>query len=299
MSQPEERAATRQDSRSLSAIVVTWNSAEHIGECLRSLREAWPSAQVIVVDNASRDRTVEVLRREFPDVCLIQNTGNLGYARANNQGIERSNGEYLLFMNPDTRMREGLEMMIDYLAAHAETGAISPQLLNSDLTIQQSCREFPTLTSLLWEFTGLSRLFPGGRWFGRWKMGYFDHRSQREVDQPMASCLLVPRRVCELVGRFDERFPMFMNDVDLCYRIKNANLSIVFFPDAKAIHLLGGSTRKAKARMILSSHWSIYRYFKKHHPSWLNEPLGAVLLVSALLRITFLRVRRFVLGPGE
>jgi GT2 family glycosyltransferase len=122
-------------------------------------------------------------------------------------------------------------------------------------------------------------------------MGYFDHRSMREVDQPMASCLLVPRRVLALVGTFDERFPMFMNDVDLCYRIRRANLNILFFPDASALHRLGASTRKAKPKMILASHWSLYRYFRKHHRSWTNELLGAVLLVSALLRITFLRLR--------
>jgi hypothetical protein len=122
-------------------------------------------------------------------------------------------------------------------------------------------------------------------------MGYFDHTSMREVDQPMGSCLLVPRRVLAQVGVFDDEFPMFMNDVDLCYRIKKAGLPILFFPEASAIHLLGESTRKVKPKMIISSHRSIYRYFKKHHPSLINEFLGSVLLLAAFIRVALLKLR--------
>lgn len=275
----------RSETPRLSVIIVTWNSSNCIEDCLESLGGEDPNLEVIVVDNDSQDGTQKIVREKFPWVRLIENSENLGYAKANNQGIEQSTGEYILFLNPDTRFsRQTISKLMEFIQTHKEVGAVAPQLLNRDLSIQPSCREFPTLKILFWEFLGLSYLFPRSRTFGRWRMGYFDHRSLREVDQPMASCLLVPRKVLDEIGVFDERFPMFMNDVDLCYRIKKAGWPIIFFPEAKVIHWLGESTRKAKPKMIISSHRSIYHYFKKHHPSWVNELLGGFLLLTAFIR---------------
>ncbi len=276
----------------LSTIIVTWYSSNCIEECLDSLERESSDSEVIVVDNESRDGTQRIVRKKFRWVRLIENRRNLGYARANNQGIERSSGEYILFLNPDTVLNDqAIGRMMDFIQNRKEIGALAPQLLNSDLSVQPSCREFPTLKILIWDFLGFSHLFPRSKTFGCWRMGYFDHKSMREVDQPMGSCLLVPRRVLNDAGVFDEGFPMFMNDVDLCFRIRKAGWSILFFPEASVIHRLGESTHRVKPEMIISSHRSIYHYFKKHHPSPVNELLGAFLLLAAFIRMALLRLK--------
>lgn len=276
----------------LSVIVVTWNSSNCIEECLVQLERESSDSEVIVVDNNSRDGTQEIVRDRFPWIRLIENSANLGYAKANNQGIEQSSGKYVLFLNPDTVLKDqAVRRMMDFIQTHTGIGALAPQLLNPDLTVQPSCRAFPTFKILAWEFLGLSYLFPGTKTFGCWRMGYFDHASMTQVDQPMGSCLLVPRQVLAKAGLFDEKFPMFMNDVDLCYRIKKAGLPIIFFPKAKVVHRLGESTGRIKSKMIISSHRSIYHYFRKHHPSPLNEPLGGFLFLTAFIRVALLKLR--------
>ena len=249
----------------LSIVIVTWNNRDYIGGCLGSLKREVTDAEVIVVDNNSADETRGIVQREFPWVRLIRNSGNPGYARANNLGIEASRGEYILLLNPDTEVNENaVHKMVEFAKSQGkEVGGVAPQLVNPDLTVQPSCRTFPTLRILAWEFLGLSRLFPRSRVFSRWRMGYFDFDKQREVDQPMGSCLMQRRATLEDVGILDENFVMFFNDVDLCFRIKKGGWKISFYPQAKVIHHKGASTRKAKVRMIWLSHLSFYKFFKK------------------------------------
>ncbi len=283
----------------LSIIIVTWNNEEFIEACLESIFETKGSIdlEVIVIDNASEDRTVGIIRKFEPEVRLISNQKNLGYARGNNQGIESAGGEYILFLNPDVILEgDTIELMLSFLQEHKEIEGLGPQLLNKDGSIQPSCREFPDFVILLWEITGLSYLFPKSRTFGRWRMGYFDFKSTREVEQPMSSCLLLRRDVLQKVGTFDEGFPIFFNDVDLCYRIKKSKGKLYFSPEAKAFHYKGGSTQKTKPRMILSSHNSFFRFLNKYKKGALNRILvylsGIILMISALFRIVFYGLRK-------
>ncbi|HVP35723.1 MAG TPA: glycosyltransferase family 2 protein [Terriglobales bacterium] len=283
----------------LSIIIVTWNSEEFIEKCLKSIFDTKGSIdlEVIVVDNDSKDSTTKVIGKFKPEVRLISNQQNLGYAKANNQGIEVSKGDYLLLLNPDVELKENcLRLMLDFLKKQPEIDALGPQLLNPDGSIQPSCREFPDFSILFWEFTGPSLLFPKNRIFGRWRMGYFDFQSPGEVDQPMGSCLLLRRNVIQKTGVFDERFPIFFNDVDLCYRIKQSGGKLYFLPEAKALHYQGGSTEQSKPSMILSSHLSFFRFLSKYKTGILNRILlylfGILLFVTALLRIMVYAVRR-------
>jgi len=289
-----------------SIIILTWNSEEFIKNCLKSIFSTKGSIdlELIVVDNASEDGTVEIIKEFGPEVRLIFNRKNLGYAKGNNQGIEIAQGEYILFLNPDVVLKENtLKLMLDFMDEHSEFGStgeeiagLGPQLLNIDGSIQPSCREFPGFSILFWEITGLSYLFPKSRIFGRWRMGYFDFQSLKEVDQPMGSCLLLRRKVLEKVGVFDERFPIFFNDVDLCYKIKKNGEKLYFFPEAKAFHHKGGSTLKVKPKMVLSSHLSFFRFLNKYKKGFLNKILvcfsGFILLLTALFRITFYILRK-------
>ena len=270
----------------LSIIIVTWNSERYIRNCLDSIIQNAGELQpeIILVDNNSSDHTVKVVEEQYPQVNLIQNKYNLGYAQANNQGIENSQGEYLLLLNPDTEVMENsLIQMIHFMEENVRTGALGPQLLNPDGTIQFSCREFPRYATLLWEFSGLSRLFPKSKIFGHWRMGYFDFDQIREVDQPMGSCLLLRRKTLEEVGVFDQSFPMFFNDVDLCYRIKKAGWKIYFFPDAQILHHKGTSTRQVKRRMIWYSHLAFFKFFRKHKTGILNHLIQYLLCIPLFL----------------
>ncbi len=287
----------------LSIIIVTWNSENFIEKCLKSIFDTKGpiDLEVIVVDNASQDATTKFIERFRPEVRLISNQANLGYAKGNNQGIEVTRGDYILLLNPDVELKENcLTAMLDFLQKHEEIDALGPQLLNPDGTVQPSCRELPDFSILLWEFSGLSFLFPKSRIFGRWRMGYFDFRSSREVDQPIGSCLLLRRNVIQQVGVFDESFPIFFNDVDLCYRIKTNGGKLYFLPEARALHHKGGSTRQAKPKMILSSHLSFFRFLSKYKTGVLNRILlylsGILLFVTALLRIIFFALKRFFSG---
>lgn len=276
----------------ISIVIVTWNSKEFIRSCLEScLRSSEGlSREIIVVDNSSSDRTAQIVREFFPQVSLIENKTNVGYAKANNQGIAKSTGRYVLLLNPDTEVQgNALGLMLKFMEANPNVGALGPRLLNPDETVQPSCREFPTFSTLIWEFTGLSRLFPKSKILGSWKMGYFDFNQPREVDQPMGSCLMLKRETLEQVGLFDETFAMFFNDVDLCYRVKKAGWKIFFSPEAQVVHHHGASTGKAKRKMIWLSHLAFYKFFKKHKIGWGNRLLlllfSIPLFLSALPRM--------------
>jgi GT2 family glycosyltransferase len=280
----------------ISIVIVTWNSEEFIRNCLDSiylLRDR-VRCEIIVVDNASSDETAKIIREFYPEVNLIENKTNSGYAKANNQGIEQARGRYVLLLNPDTQLLDhSLSSMYEFMEGNPRIGALGPKLLNPDRSTQPSCREFPRFSTMIWEFTGLSRVFPKSRIFGRWRMGYFAFDQPREVNQPMASCLMLKKETLEQVGFFDDDFSMFFNDVDLCYRIKNAGWEIYFHPDAQVIHHKGGSTRKVKRKMIWLSHLAFYRFFRKHRKGPVNRLLllffSIPLLLSVLPRMVLKR----------
>ncbi|MEW6685538.1 MAG: glycosyltransferase family 2 protein [Candidatus Edwardsbacteria bacterium] len=276
----------------LSVIIVTWQSEKYIKPCLRSAERELNSlnGEIIVVDNHSSDGSVEALRKDFPTVQIVENSQNLGFAKAVNQGLRLAKGKYIFLLNPDTIILPGaLLEMINFLESHPTVGILGPQLLNSDGTIQSSCREFPSYQNLIWEILGLARLFPKHKIFGRWKMSYFSHNELREVDQPMGSALMVRKDVVEQIGVMDERFSMFFNEVDWCYRMKEMGWKIYFLPQAKIIHHLGASTCQSKIRMILFLHYNLLRFLAKYE----RRPLGFLpltALATLLLFVTIIRI---------
>ncbi len=269
----------------ISIIIVTWNSSSEIVACLDSVYAQYDvPCEVIVIDNASADNTVALINNYVGSILLISNKRNLGFAQATNQGLARTVGNYILLLNPDTFLQPGaLNLMASFMDSNPRVGAVGPQLLNADGTIQPSCREFPRPAHFIWEFTGLAWLFPNHPVFGSWRMGYFDHQSQREVDQPMGACLMVRKTAVDQIGPMDsQKFPMFFNEVDWCFRLRQSGGKIFFFPQARVTHLQGVSIKKARLAMTVSSHRSLAAFFGKHHSGNFSSYLVKLLLLIAL-----------------
>ena len=288
---------------SVSVIIVTFNSEKEIGACLQSVipQVKTITGEIIVVDNNSNDTTVELVesfRQNNDNIQLIKNRENTGFSQANNQGIEKAKGEFILLLNPDTEVRaETIEKLTFLLSSDNELGAIAPQLQFPDSTIQYSCRRFPIYRSVVFDILGLSKLFPHSRIFNGWKMGDFDHTSSREVDQPAAAALMVRNSLLREIGGFDELFPMFFSDVDLCQRIKQTK-KILFYPGAVVMHHGGASIKRVKPKMIINSHLSFIRYFKKYHTGTFNQVPN--LFMSVLLGVGMVvRVIGAVVWPGR
>ena len=282
----------------ISIIIVTFKSADLIEKCLSCIKKNENSFKIelVIIDNNSNDDTLLNIRKFSSQnhrnltIKVIENSENTGFAYAVNQGLTEACGDFILLLNPDVFLFNGfLKQAVGSLNEDCEMGLIAPQHLSLKNEIIPSCREFPGYSILLWEITGLSILFNRSKIFGRWRMGYFDHKSVREVDQPMASCLLGKKEVIDKIGPMDERFTIFFNDVDWCRRFKEKGYKVIFNPEIKIYHLVGHSVRQKKYSMILHSHFEFYLYLKKYYKKWwhklLNLLSGSVLFVTAFIRI--------------
>jgi GT2 family glycosyltransferase len=278
----------------VSVIVITFNGMEFVEACLSSVLKAVANvpAEIIVIDNGSRDGTKQFLESRFSQVQLVCNDKNLGFAPAVNQGFAKARGKYIFLLNQDTKMDPtAITQLLQRMEKDAGIGIAGPRFIGFDGRLQKSCRAFPRYRDLLYELTGLSYLFPRSRTFARWKMGWFDHLTEREVDQPMGAALMIRRELIEKIGGFDESFGIFFNDVDFCRRAKELGYINLYYPEAVVAHFVGGSTRKMKPRMVLASHWAMYQYFRKYNRGSFGIPAlyfwGGLLFLSALVRALF------------
>ncbi|MDZ7268072.1 MAG: glycosyltransferase family 2 protein [candidate division KSB1 bacterium] len=253
----------------LSIIIVTHNSANDIDKCLRSLQQYCTGvrSEIIVFDNASTDATCEVIASRFAHVRLIRHAENVGFARANNLAVSQAHGRHLLFLNPDTWVDADLATaLVRFLDSHEQAGGCAPRVLNPDGSLQRgSVRAFPTLTTLLYDQLGLSRLWPRSPRFGHYLMTWWDHQQQREVEQPMGACLAVRREAFTAVAGFDEGYFMYFEDVELCRALHNTGWKIFFLPEARVFHVGGQSTSPVAVSNFPQFYRSMYRYFRRHH----------------------------------
>lgn len=271
----------------LSIVIVSWNVREQLHDCIRSIMQNASKAdcEVIVVDNASSDGTVESVRRDFPEVALVVNDQNRGFARANNQGIARSSGEYVLLLNPDTVVHEGaLGLLIDFMDRHPAVGACGPKLLNEDGTTQPSVRHFPTLRSTFYFYTVFRFLGVFRRHYKTWRMKDFDHSSQMDVDQIMGAAMMLRRSALEQMGGMDEAFFMYYEEVDLCYRLRQANWRIVFMPEARITHLGGQSIRQIQGQKRIMTLRSLLTLLRKHRGRLKMAVFTAIFKPSVILQ---------------
>ena len=250
----------------LSICIVNWNTEAILRECLRSVYEYTRgiSYEIFVVDNASRDKSVEMVKDLYPNVHLIVNERNKGFAAANNQALGLARGRYILFLNPDTVIHQGaLERMVQFMEGHSEAGAMGCKLLNEDGSVQHSLRQFPSLGVALVEGTILRRLPFLRRRVKDFKMEGFSFDETKEVDAVCGAALLVRKDVLDEVGPMDEAYFMFIEELDLCRRIWAKGHKIYFTPEARITHLGGESRNQDPDGLMIVSLKSLFRYFTK------------------------------------
>jgi N-acetylglucosaminyl-diphospho-decaprenol L-rhamnosyltransferase len=280
--------------KKVSYLLVAYKSNDVIGDAVKSiqLQAGEFECEIIVIDNFASENCRDLVIALAPDANGVVNAHNDGFTRGVNQAASLASGEYLFYLNPDVQLASDCtRILINELEADSQLAAAAPQLLNQDGSVQRSVRNFPTFATLIYEHFGLAHLFPRSHRFGRWKNRYFDHQSRALVEQPMASAFLVRHDVLDRIGAWDERFFIFFSDVDICRRIMDAGYRIIFAPDAKVHHGLGGSTRKEGSWLLYDSHRGFYRYLAKHELRGfriLLRPLAAIILsVSAVLRVIY------------
>ncbi len=252
----------------VSVIIVNYNVRVFLENALLSVQKALKGIQgeIIVIDNASDDGSVEMVRQKFPAVKLIINECNLGFAAANNRAIKESKGNYLLLLNPDTILQEDtIKVMIDFLEKHPDVGLAGCKILNPDGTLQLACRRsFPTPWVAFTKIIGLSTLFPSTSLFGKYNLAYLDPDKSYEVDAVSGSFMFVRRIVIDSVGVLDEQFFMYGEDLDWCYRIKQAGWKIHYVHDTQVIHYKGESVRRSDIDEVKLFYEAMRVFVQKH-----------------------------------
>jgi GT2 family glycosyltransferase len=272
----------------VSIVIVNWNTRDILRNCLDSVaNQTTLPHEIIVVDNASIDGSVEMVQQAFPDVRLIANADNRGFAAANNQGLEIASGDKLLLLNPDTIILDGaIDVMCAWLDAHKYVGCVGCQVFEDRDTIQRTSFADPgPLNLALIEF-GLYRMAPRHSLLGRPEYGDWDRDNERDVDVVSGMFMLVPRPVFEAVGFLDEAFFVYSEEADWCRRIRDAGWRCVFAPEARILHIEGGSksTAQIKSRMYVQKQKSKMIYVRKHY-GWFGALCARTVFVgSAVLR---------------
>lgn len=255
----------------LSIIIVNYKTEELTINCLDSVFESHLkdlTMEVIVVDNASGDGSIEAIEARFPQARIIKNTENLGFSKANNIGIDVSKGEYILLLNSDTIVEHNTfyESLI-FMKNHPHIGALGCKVLLEDGSLDAACkRSFPSPVNGLYHSLKLDQRFPDSRRFGEYNLTYVDEDKTCSVDCVMGAYMLVPRRVIDEVGRLDEDFFMYGEDIDWCYRIKTAGYSIIYYPKVRIFHLKRASgLGKRNPKVIAAFYDAMILFYGKHY----------------------------------
>lgn len=270
----------------LSVIIVNYNVRQFLESALASVYRAMEGVkgEVFVVDNASDDGSVEMVKAKFPHVTLIESKSNVGFARANNAALKRAKGHYLLLLNPDTIVQEDtFKAMMKFFDENPDAGAAGCKILNPDGTFQLPCRRsFPTPWVAFTKIFGLSALFPRSKLFGKYNLTYLNEDETYEVDAVSGSFLFLRREVYEKVGGLDETFFMYGEDLDWCFRISQSGYRVYYVPLTKIIHFKGESTRRSEIDEIRTFYQAMQLFVEKHFSS--SIIVEVLLTVGILLR---------------
>ncbi len=278
----------------LSIIIVNYNVKEFLQNLLHSIDKAAQniSHEIIVIDNASDDGSVEFLQKKFPSLKVIANKENLGFGKANNIGMNIAEGKYFLLLNPDTLLSENtLQEMMSFMERTPGAGMAGCKILNPDGTLQLACRRsFPGPWTSFCKVTGLSSFFPNSRIFARYNLTYLDENKTYEVDAISGSFMMMRKDVYKKAGGFDENFFMYGEDLDLCYRIQKAGYKVYYVHSTQIIHYKGESTKRSSIDDTKLFYDAMHLFVKKH--------FSTSLLVEIILQ-TAIIFRKFFTFTGK
>ncbi|MEK7502354.1 MAG: glycosyltransferase family 2 protein [Patescibacteria group bacterium] len=274
----------------LSIIIVSYNTKDFIRECLKSIRVTSKGFdyEIIVVDNVSSDGTSQMVKEEFPDVIAIKSRKNLGFSKANNAGVEKSKGRYVLFLNPDTVVyKDSLFGMVKFMDEHKEAGAATCKLVMPGGRLDDAAhRGFPNPWNSLSYFSGLSKLFPSSKLFGGYNLGWMDLSKPHEIDACAGAFMMVRRQAGEKIGWWDEDYFFYGEDLEFCFRLKEIGWKIYFVPSVSVLHYKGvsGGIKKVSKEITTanletkkrSTNWrfnAMKIFYRKHYQNRYPLPL--------------------------
>lgn len=253
----------------LSVIIVNYNVKHFLEKCLHSVIKACKGldAEIIVVDNSSSDGSREFLTPLFPQVTFLWMNENLGFAKANNRGLQHASGEYVLFLNPDTVVPEDcFTACMDFLKQKQNNGALGIRMIDGNGSyLKESKRGFPSLSASFFKLSGLSALFPNSKLFASYYMAHLPENKNAEVDVLAGAYMMIPKKILDEVGSFDERFFMYGEDVDLSYRIKKAGFHNYYFADKTIVHFKGESSKQDKKKYVNNFYGAMKLFVDKHY----------------------------------
>lgn len=273
----------------LSIIIVSYNTKDLLRQTIQSVISTAHgfSYEIIVVDNASKDGSPEMVRECFKEVNLIANDGNYGFSKANNIGIKVSTGKYVLLLNSDTVVLDNtLLKCIGYMDQNSGIGALGCRVELRDGSLDHACkRGFPTPWASLCYMLKLHKLFPKWEKFGRYDMTYLPEDRTNEVDCLIGAFMMVRRVAIDRVGLLDEEFFMYGEDIDWCYRIKEGGYKVVYYPEVKIIHYKGQSSKKRRFMTIYEFHHSMYLFYRKHYFKKYNILVTALVYAGIFIKM--------------
>lgn len=289
----------------LSVIVLSYNTRKLLQQCLTSLIGSSPSLRVkiIVVDNASVDGSPEMVEQEFPQVRLIINQANVGFAKGNNIGLKEAEGDFVLFLNSDTKVEPGgLKEAVDFMRTDEKIGALSAKTLLASGKIDPDChRGFPTPWASITYFLGLEKLFPQSRLFGQYHQLYLGLDRNHEIDAGAGAFMMIRREIIKKVGSWDEKYFFYGEDLDFFYRIKQAGYKVMFYAKPLLIHYKGASsglrkeskgisTRENRLRVARASVKAMEIFYRKFYqgkyPGWLTWLVLLGIKIKGFFRVS-------------
>jgi len=279
----------------LSIIIVSYNSSNLLEECLDSIVKYPPGQNygVTIVDNNSTDGSQELVRKKFPEVKLITNTLNLGFAAANNMAIKSTDSDFILLLNSDCQVYENsLDEMLSFIESLPEAAVVGPKIINSDGSIQYSCRKFPSIID-----AGLHSILvniaPDNPVSRKYKLADINREKPFEVDWVSGSCMLIRRQALLFTGPMDEKYFMYVEDIDLCFQMWKKNWKVFYYPHAEILHHVGGSTNTSKVAASVMMQKSIFYFFRKNYKKSWKILLIPLLVVVLGLRIFLTFIKNF------
>lgn len=273
----------------LSIVIVNYNTKDLLKQTIESVINNTKGIEyeIWVVDNSSKDGSVEMVQEEFKSVKLIASKENLGFPKGNNVAIKKATGRYILLLNSDTKViGDNLQNCVAYMDKHKDIGALGCKVELPDGTLDHACkRGFPTPEASLYYFLKLNKIMKNRKKYGAYTAEYLGEDEVGEVDALMGAFMMIPRTVVDKVGMLDEEFFMYGEDIDWCYRIKEAGYKIMYYPKEKIIHFKGSSSKKKKAKTTYEFHRAMILFYRKHYNDKYNIFIKILVYIGVALRM--------------